>query len=155
MFLKLYDPETGERRERGHAAFDALRDRLVLIRSFEHGAYWRAGGSGYATEEAAAGRHSFDDAYDRTWKCGPEKRIAYELAPTSWRPIETAPRSGFGEPNRYVLVRGPSGMVGVEHDVILAYHNAEYRPLDPWRDVHGDALADRGLAPTEWMEVPE
>lgn len=73
---------------------------------------------------------------------------------SAWQPIDTAPRSGFGKPRRYVLVRGPSGTVGTDHDVILAYHDAEYRPHDPWRDVNNDALSDFGFEPTEWMEVP-
>lgn len=74
---------------------------------------------------------------------------------SAWQPIVTAPRSGFGAPRRYVLVRGPSGMVYTEYNVVLAYHDAEYRPRDPGRDIHNDTLSDQGLEPTEWCEVPE
>lgn len=73
----------------------------------------------------------------------------------TWKPIDTAPRSGFGRPRRYVLVRGPSGMLGTPYFVTLAYHDAEYRPEDSWLDVNNDRLTDYGWRPTEWMEVPE
>ncbi len=53
-----------------------LRHR-VKIWSAEHCAWWRAGGYGYTAQVECAGAFDFDDAYDRTKHCGPEKRIAY------------------------------------------------------------------------------
>lgn len=72
-----------------------------------------------------------------------------------WRPIETAPRSAGLTKNRYVLVRGPSGYVGTKHFVVLAYHDDQYRPRDPWRLIDNSALSDFGWVPEEWAEVPK
>lgn len=73
---------------------------------------------------------------------------------TAWRPIVTAPRSGFGNPRRFVLTRGPSGYTTTDKFVVLAYHDAEYRPHDPWRMLDNSALSDFGWVPEEWAEVP-
>lgn len=72
-----------------------------------------------------------------------------------WKPIATAPQSGFGKSRRYVLVRGPSQVSDTEHFVVKAYHDAEYRPIDPWRMVDHSAVSDFGWIPTEWMEEPQ
>lgn len=55
-------------------------ERLVLIYSKEHHAFWKAGGAGYTKSVVDAGLYSLRDAWNRTCHCGPEKEIHYELA---------------------------------------------------------------------------
>lgn len=145
------------RRPPSDPVFDSVRVGDVLIWSGEHNAYWGPDRSGYY-DRSGAGAYSFEDAYRYTAHVGPEKRISYERhdarPESAWRPIATAPESGFGRPRHYVLVRGPSGMVGTKHFVVKAYKDAEYRPNDPWRLVDNGALSDFGWEPDEWMEVP-
>jgi hypothetical protein len=51
----------------------------VLIWSGEHLAWWRPNAAGYTTVRENAGVYLFEDAYDRTRHCGPEKKIEYYL----------------------------------------------------------------------------
>lgn len=51
--------------------------RHVFIYSSEHHAYWRSNGNGYVCDIEGAGHYLFEDAWDRTKHCGPEKRIEF------------------------------------------------------------------------------
>lgn len=53
-------------------------DVACLIWSSEHRAYWVAGGNGYTTGAACAGRWTIADAYRQTKHCDPTKQIAFE-----------------------------------------------------------------------------
>lgn len=53
----------------------------VLIWSGQWSAYWRPNCAGYAAERDEAGRYTFAEAWASTHHCGPEKAIAFELAP--------------------------------------------------------------------------
>ncbi len=53
--------------------------REVLIRSREHGAWWRTNACGYSLELSGAGVYLFEDALDRTNHCGPEKKIQFDF----------------------------------------------------------------------------
>lgn len=79
--IDLYEPLIGGSRKRSidDAAFDHLRNDEVRLWSWEHGAYWRTGGSGYTTDRRSVGRWPFPEAYALVSHCGPEKRIAFEL----------------------------------------------------------------------------
>ncbi len=50
----------------------------VRIWSDQWEAYWRPRG-GYTADGLAAGVFDFDDAWDRTHHCGPEKKIEFRL----------------------------------------------------------------------------
>lgn len=71
------------------------------------------------------------------------------FAVEAWKPISSAPK------NTWLLVRGDSGYLPCPVFVTLAKHDAEYRPLDPWGDVQGSRLSDRGWTPVEWTDVPK
>lgn len=51
--------------------------RPVAIYSGQHRAWWRWGACGYTDDINQAGEWKFEDAYDRTKHCGPEKRIEF------------------------------------------------------------------------------
>jgi len=51
--------------------------RRVLIWSGEHQAWGRPECCGYTTHREAAGIYLFEDAFDATIGCGPEKKIEY------------------------------------------------------------------------------
>jgi hypothetical protein len=57
----------------------------VRIWSNEHEAYWRANASGYCTDGLEAGVYAFEDAWERTKHCDPEKRITFRFANTKFR----------------------------------------------------------------------
>lgn len=65
--------------ESTHPAFDSICDKQVFIWSGEHGAYWGPNRAGYYDRDRA-GIYSFREAYACTAHCGPEKKIAYEVA---------------------------------------------------------------------------
>ena len=54
-----------------------LSGMIVRIWSREHGAFWRENGAGYASSMDGAGAYAFEDAWNRTRHCGPEKGIEY------------------------------------------------------------------------------
>ena len=56
-------------------------DAKVRIYSREHHCWWRANGSGYATDIADAGIYTFQDAWGRSSHCGLEKQIEYDVLP--------------------------------------------------------------------------
>ncbi|KQO50615.1 hypothetical protein [Sphingomonas sp. Leaf257] len=56
----------------------AFADDPCLIWSGEHRAYWVAGGNGYTTGAAYAGRWTIADAYQQTKHCDPTKQISFE-----------------------------------------------------------------------------
>lgn len=62
-----------------------------------------------------------------------------------------------GAPPRNVVLEvcGDSGMITNRVFLALAYHDANYRPLDPWRDIQGSALSDQGWIPTFWRYPSE
>ena len=51
----------------------------VRIWSGEHRAYWRSMGNGYSWDTEEAGVFDFEDAYNRTNHCGPEKKIIFHI----------------------------------------------------------------------------
>ena len=53
------------------------RFRYVLIRSQEHGAWWRPDGRGYTTLMDQAGVYTAEEAWQSTGHCGREKQIVY------------------------------------------------------------------------------
>lgn len=53
------------------------RTKKVRIYSYEHSAYWGPNRSGYYNDGLKAGVYTFDDAYEATNHCGPEKGITY------------------------------------------------------------------------------
>lgn len=53
--------------------------RQVLIFSDQWGAYWRSGRAGYTYKKEDAGIYTFEDAFDATCHCGPEKFIYYKF----------------------------------------------------------------------------
>lgn len=55
--------------------------KRVLIRSNEHGAWWRGDGAGYTMYVEAAGRYDFEDALSRTAHCDRSKGICFYEAP--------------------------------------------------------------------------
>lgn len=61
----------------------AFADDACLIWSGEHRAYWVAGGNGYTTGAAYAGRWTIADAYRQTKHCDPTKQIAFERVDAS------------------------------------------------------------------------
>jgi hypothetical protein len=67
--------------------FSPLRGKTVLIWSGEHNAYWGPERRGYY-DKPQAGRYTFLNAHLSTRHCGPEKRIAYELAPPEITKLE-------------------------------------------------------------------
>jgi hypothetical protein len=59
------------------AKFRLMQGKQVRIWSCEHLAWWRPDRAGYTVFKDAAGIYSFEDAYEATKYCGPEKRITY------------------------------------------------------------------------------
>lgn len=64
-----------------------------------------------------------------------------------WKPMETAPK------NKYIMVRGDSGMRTYPQFYIVAKLEPEYR--DDWINIDNDRLTDYGYVPEEWTEIPE
>jgi hypothetical protein len=87
-------------------------DTPVRIWSGEHGAYWRAGGSGYVACACGAGLYSLADAYRRTKHCGPEKRIAFDRPAPNLVAIEAD----------QIVIRVP--ILAVPHAAGVAFDNA-------------------------------
>lgn len=70
---------TSMQRRGGERTRAKLDGATVLIWSDEHRAWWRPDRCGYTTIRDRAGVYSFDDAWDATHHCGPEKRIVFEV----------------------------------------------------------------------------
>lgn len=56
-----------------------FKGTIVRIYSEEHGAYWKAGQSGYTEWLEKAGHYPFSEAWRVSSHCGPEKGIRYEI----------------------------------------------------------------------------
>lgn len=69
------------------------------------------------------------------------------MAWVQWFPIDTAPR------NKYVLVRRPSGSSTTPYRILVARHDADYRPHNPWVNHNNDAVTDEGEGPDLWMPL--
>jgi hypothetical protein len=62
----------------------------------------------------------------------------------------------------FVLLTGPSGYISTPSFVVVGRRDEAFRPRRPhvneggprWLDEGGDALLDRGLAPTHWAPLP-
>ncbi len=68
-------------RKGGEKVAARLSGRLVRIWSGEHGAYWRKNGCGYTDGKRVwAWALPFEQAFDKTRHCGPEKKIVFEVA---------------------------------------------------------------------------
>jgi hypothetical protein len=57
-----------------------MRNKVVLIWSGEHHAWWRPGGVGYTEHRYLAGRWFYEAAVKTATGCGPEKKIYFMLA---------------------------------------------------------------------------
>jgi hypothetical protein len=68
---------------------------------------------------------------------------------TEWIPVdERLPPRG-----QRVLVRGDSGVTTFPVYFVVAYHDDEYRPHNPWRDILNDAITDCFELPTHWRFI--
>ena len=79
----------------------------------------------------------------------PTKKITDRSEPepeSMWKPIATAPK------NKYIMVRGDSGMLTYPKFYVVAIFNPEYR--DDWININNDRLTDSGYVPEEWIEIP-
>lgn len=56
-----------------------LGKKKVYIWSAEHCGYWRSDAAGYTCLADDAGVYDYEDARRRTWHCGPEKKIVFEM----------------------------------------------------------------------------
>lgn len=72
---------TSMQRKGGERTRAKLAGTKVFIWSDEHRAYWRPGRAGYTTHQIAAGIYDFEDAWNSTRHCGPEKRIVFIVIP--------------------------------------------------------------------------
>ena len=54
-------------------------EKPVRIWSRQWGAFWRPGRCGYTYQRDEAGIYTFEDAFDATCHCGPEKQIYYDF----------------------------------------------------------------------------
>ena len=70
--------------ERARAVFTGKR---VFIWCAERRAWWRPNRAGYTTRLEAAGIYEFEDAWDATHHCGPEKKISFYIARISKCPL--------------------------------------------------------------------
>lgn len=83
--------ETLERLTRWPSLRAKWAGKSVRIWSNEHEAFWRENGAGYTLSEEKAGVFSFEDAWNRTRHCGPEKRITFREVVTA--SSETCPET--------------------------------------------------------------
>lgn len=58
---------------------ELLAGQPVRIWSGEKAGWWRPHARGYTCDPKQAGLYDFEDAFQSTSHCGPEKRIAFEL----------------------------------------------------------------------------
>jgi hypothetical protein len=70
---------TSIQRKGGERTRAKLAGKKVRIWSAEHRAWWRPEFCGYTVHVEAAGIYEFEDAYDATGHCGPEKQIRFEV----------------------------------------------------------------------------
>lgn len=56
-----------------------LEGKNVLIWCGEHAAWFRPFAAGYTTNKSNVGVYVFEDAWKRTYHCGPEKDIQYQI----------------------------------------------------------------------------
>lgn len=74
--LKRYcDRETLERIKR----WPSLKNRFTQVRIYseEWRSYWRGKGNGYTEKETESDIWPIEDAFNRTYHCGPEKQIQF------------------------------------------------------------------------------
>jgi hypothetical protein len=64
-------------RKNGDRIRAKMAGRRVMIWSNEHRAFWGQNGCGYSMNRNGAGVYRFEDAWNRTFHCGPEKQIAF------------------------------------------------------------------------------
>jgi hypothetical protein len=62
-------------------AHDLAGQNVYIIAADGAPCYWRPDGCGYTGCVRKAGIYTFEDAYNRTSHCGPEKRVGYSPAP--------------------------------------------------------------------------
>ena len=70
---------TSIQRKGGERTLAKLEGRIVHIWSGEHFAWWREGLCGYTTNMTSAGLYPFAEALEATYKCGPEKKIVFQI----------------------------------------------------------------------------
>jgi hypothetical protein len=70
------------------------------------------------------------------------------LIPRLWYPISTLPC-----PRELVLIRGKSFQTPYPVFLSTGFHDPEWRPLDPWRDINGDSFSYCGHEPREWSPI--
>lgn len=96
----------------------------------------------------------YRDKKDGRWKCfecGMPEDDDVWVRDLAWKPIDkTTPR------DRFLLLRGPSGMSTTPHRYILGRYETDrgaVKEIYNWRDHSGDAVTDGGEMPTEWCEL--
>lgn len=66
-----------------------------------------------------------------------------------WKPISRAPHG------IYVVLRGESGYIGTPYRLLVARHDVEFRPKQPWVTYAGDSVTDDGEMPTHFATLEE
>lgn len=77
--------ETLERLKRWPSLKEKFKGKYVHIVSGQWGCFWGPDGSGYTDKKADAGIYTFEDAWSRTYHCGPEKRIRFAVAEAEYQ----------------------------------------------------------------------
>lgn len=63
----------------GRIFLEKNKEKKVRIYSDQWGSYWRSNRCGYTDKKEEAGIYTFEDAFDASGHCGPEKHILYEF----------------------------------------------------------------------------
>lgn len=58
---------------------EKFKGKKVRIWSGQWRQWWRPGANGYSPLAEEAGIYEFDDAWDKSAHCGPEKKISYQI----------------------------------------------------------------------------